>query len=125
MPLIVNSKNGINALTCHKCDRRNKRDIPLNEKSLEIIYAAIDQLNEQSDGGERIIKQPETKLFGGDGGIDSLDLVNLVVAIEHHIEDTTGDTVMLVDESTMEMENNPFQSIATLAAYLDTLLGSS
>ena len=95
----------------------------MSESGLNIIYAAIDQLNEQSDGDEKISKQPETRLFGGDGGIDSLDLVNLVVAIEHHIEDTTGNTVVLVDESTMAMENNPFQSVATLAAHLDNLLG--
>lgn len=95
----------------------------MNETGLDIIFAAIDRLNEQSDDGGKIIKQPETRLFGGDGGIDSLDLVNLVVAIEHHIEDTTGNTVVLVDESTMALENNPFHSVATLATHLENLLG--
>lgn len=94
----------------------------MSETGLDIIYNAIDQLNDQSDDGEKIIKQPETRLFGGDGGIDSLDLVNLVVAIEHHIEDTTGSSVVLVDESTMAMENNPFHSVATLATHLEALL---
>ena len=95
----------------------------MSETGLDIIYAAIDRLNEQSDDREKIIKQPETRLFGGDGGIDSLDLVNLVVAIEHHIEDTTSNTVVLVDESTMALENNPFHSVATLADHLESLLG--
>jgi acyl carrier protein len=97
----------------------------VSNNGLNIIYTAIDQLNEQSDDGEKIVKDPDTRLFGGDGGIDSLDLVNLVVAIEHHIEDTTGNTVVLVDEQTMAMENNPFHSVATLSTYLENLLETS
>ena len=88
----------------------------------DIIYAAIDELNAQSEDGIIIKKSPETKVFGGDGGFNSLDLVNLVIAIETHIEDTPGEAVLLIDKSTMESKNNPFDNVATLSAYVDTLL---
>ncbi len=94
----------------------------MSNQGLTIIHAAIDELNAQSDDGETIAKDPATRLFGTDGGIDSLALVNLVVALENHIEETTGKTVILVHEDVMAMENNPFNTIATLAEYLDGII---
>lgn len=94
----------------------------MSNQGFDIIYAAIDELNGQSAEGETIAKDPTTRLFGADGGIDSLALVNLVVAIENHIEDTTGKTIVLVHEDVMAMENNPFHTVATLADYLDSVI---
>lgn len=94
----------------------------MNNQGMNIIHAAIDELNAQSDDGIIISTDPATRLFGADGGIDSLALVNLVVAIENHIEETTGKTVVLVHEDVMAMENNPFHTIATLAEYLDGVI---
>ena len=91
----------------------------------DIIYTAIDELNEMAEDGEEISKSPETTIFSGDGGLDSMDLVNLVIAIETHIEDTTGKAILLIDKTTMESENNPFDSVATLSVYIDTLLADN
>lgn len=96
----------------------------MSTQGMTIIHAAIDELNAQSDDGETIAKAPDTRLFGADGGIDSLALVNLVVAIENHIEETTGKTVILVHEEVMAMEKNPFNTIATLADYLDGVIAA-
>ncbi|MHA1598178.1 MAG: acyl carrier protein [Alphaproteobacteria bacterium] len=96
----------------------------MSTQGLDIIYTAIDELNAQSDDAP-IAKDPDTRLFGADGGIDSLALVNLVVALEQNIEDKLGKTVVLVHEDVMAMENNPFNTVASLADYLDGVLAEA
>jgi acyl carrier protein len=95
-------------------------------QSLDIIYAAIEELNAQiadeGPGAQLIAKAEDTALFGADDGMDSLQLVNLIVAIENHIQDATGQSVVLVDESTMGLDNNPFETVGSLAAHLDGVL---
>ena len=65
----------------------------------------------------------ETLLFGL-GGLDSLDLVNLIVAIEEKIENQTGKVIVLVNEETLEMKDTPFKTVATLSAFLQNTLNT-
>ena len=97
----------------------------MSAQSLNIIYAAIDVVNDMGEDELPLVKDPDTKLFGVDGGIDSLSLINLVVAAEKIIETETGKTVALVQEDIMGMENNPFNTVATLADHLDSILAES
>ena len=92
---------------------------------LDIIYAAIDELNARSEDRVVIDKSPETKIFSGDDGLNSLDLVNLVIAIETHIEDSTGRAVLIMDKSTMESDDNPFDNVAALSVHIDNLLAKA
>jgi len=86
--------------------------------AIEIVYEAIDELNARAESDdEKIAKTPDTALFGL-GGLDSLDLVNLVVAVEEKFEERTGEVIILVDEETMAMTDSPFRTVATLAAFL-------
>tara|TARA_B100000676_G_scaffold311467_1_gene381444 strand:+ start:1494 stop:1784 length:291 start_codon:yes stop_codon:yes gene_type:complete len=89
----------------------------------EIIYEAIDDLNARGDRETTIEKSPETLLFGL-GGLDSLDLVNLIVAIEEKIENQTGKVIVLVNEETLEMKDTPFKTVATLSAFLQNTLNT-
>ena len=97
----------------------------MSTQSLDIIYAAIDVVNDMEEDDMPLEKSPETKLFGTDGGIDSLSLINLVVAAEKIIETETGKTIALVQEDIMSMENNPFATVASLADPLDSILAES
>ncbi len=94
----------------------------MSENALNIIYAAIDEVNAESDDFARLDKSPDTALFDLEGKVDSLMLVNLVVAVEGQIQEQTGKTVVLIDESTMALEDSPFKSVGTLAAYIEKLL---
>lgn len=94
----------------------------MSGQGLSLIYRAIDELNALSEEVEHVSKSPTTRLFGGDGGIDSLALVNLVVAIENLILDETGKSIVLVHEEVMKLEQNPFHTVETLAKYLDERL---
>lgn len=87
---------------------------------MDFVISAIDTVNAQSDDGAAIDKAPETGLLGGGSELDSLLFVNLVVAVEEAIHDATGELVTLVTEDTMNLENSPFETVKTLADYIDT-----
>ena len=63
-----------------------------------------------------------TSLFGEDGILDSMGLVNLVVNLEERIHEEYNIIVTLADERAMSRTESPFRSIRTLAAYIDELI---
>ncbi len=92
------------------------------EDALSLVYAAIDEVNEQSSAGVVVAKTPGTHLLGSDQGVDSLTFVNLIVAIEEHIQRTQGISIVLVDEDSMALEEHPFRTVETLADYVERVL---
>jgi acyl carrier protein len=90
-------------------------------RSLELIYKAVDEINAQNPDAPPVSKSPDTLLLDAKGGVDSLTLVNLVVAIEQIVFDETGKSITLADESIFSSADNPFQSVGSLAAYLDNI----
>ena len=91
-------------------------------KALELVYAAVDQVNAQAIDDTKIVKDPATPLLDGDGGVDSLALVNLVVALEQIVFDETGDTIAIVDEDVYSSPDSPFRTLGSLAAHLEKLI---
>jgi len=91
-------------------------------ESLNLIYTAVDQVNVQISQGPKILKDPNTPLLDAKSGIDSLTLVNLVVALEQLVFDKTGKTIVIADESVFSSPSNPFRTLRTLADHLDILL---
>ena len=90
--------------------------------SQEIINAAIDEVNEDSEDGSVIAKTPSTTLLGADSSVDSLSLVRLLVTVERLIEEKTGKSVVIVDESAFEAEHSPFATVQSLTRHIDSLL---
>jgi acyl carrier protein len=90
--------------------------------TLKLIYSAIDEINEDLEASEQIVKSEDTEIFGGDQSLDSLQLVNLITIVEQNVEEETGDFISLADERAMSMESSPFKTVGTLKQYLDTLL---
>ena len=56
--------------------------------------------------------------------LDSLDLVNLVVATEQMIEDELGVSLTLADEKVLALEESPFQTIGTLVSFITSQVSS-
>jgi len=92
----------------------------MNEKDqvLEVLYAALEELNEQLPEEHRLEKSKNTVLFGEAGKLDSLGLVNLIVLVEQKIEETFGRPVTLADERAMSERNSPFRTVDTFADYI-------
>ncbi len=87
-----------------------------------LIFEAIDELNAQREPGRQVAKCPETVLFGRGSGLDSLDLVNLIVGVEERLAERYGVALTLADERAMSRKRSPFRTVATLAEYVCELL---
>lgn len=94
----------------------------MNQHVLASIYASVDEINALRAPADQVEKSPDTPLTGRESRLDSLGLVNFIVALEQAVEDATGVTVDLSDGRALAQENSPFRTIGTLAAYIGQLL---
>jgi acyl carrier protein len=88
---------------------------------LELIYAAIDEVNAQIEDQPPIRKSPDTVLFG-DSGLDSLTLVNVISTLEQEIQGRTGKTIVVIDEEIFSQAEGPLRTVGTLCDHLRGLL---
>ena len=95
----------------------------MSSNSLALVYQAVDDVNAHTDAGKQIAKDPSTPLLDSDGGIDSLALVNLVVALEQIIYDKTEKSITIADEDMYTSPDAPLRTLGSLAAYLDKMIG--
>ena len=87
---------------------------------IEIIFQSIDDINKEND--IEILKDVDTKLFGPESELDSILLVNLIVAIEENIDELSGKYIAIAYERAFSLENSPFISSDSLADYIKILL---
>ena len=102
----------------------NPSDSQTERKSriLQLIYRAMDEVNQTSPDDEKVENSEETVLLGAGGGIDSLKLTMLIVSIEQKVEEEFKAVISLVDSSTMSEETSPFRKVRFLVEYIDSLL---
>jgi acyl carrier protein len=60
---------------------------------------------------------PTTALFGANGILDSIGLVNLIVLVEESIADRYNTAVTLADRRALLRANSPFRTVQSLADY--------
>lgn len=94
----------------------------LRQDIIDIIWSAIDFVNETASDGNIIRKEFDTPLLGADDGVDSLGFINLVVALEDEIRRQKKMTVVLVSEEALTSEEHPFRSVRSLMEYVDNLV---
>jgi len=94
----------------------------MKEKIQQSIFNSIDSLNANLPNEEYIEKSNKTALFGSGSKLDSLDLINLVVAVEQNIEDEFDVTITLADERAMSQQASPFRTVETMVDYIEMLL---
>ena len=91
---------------------RTNRDI------IALIQRAIDEFNKQSSPDRRLAVDSETPLFGREGKLDSLGLVNLILLVEERISRELSISITLVEEPAISRRHNPFRTVASLAEYI-------
>ena len=96
----------------------------MNDKDriIEAIYTVIDDKNEELPENQQLDKSLETPLFGEKSKLDSLGLVNVIVATEQKIEEDFEALISLTDERAMSQKNSPFRTVGTLVEYVAALL---
>jgi acyl carrier protein len=88
----------------------------------DALYEAVDEVNELLPPEEQIAKSPETVLFGSTGRLDSLGLINLIVAVEKRVAARFHVSITLADEKAMSQKHSPFQTMASLIQYVTQIL---
>jgi len=85
---------------------------------LEAIYKAIDQMNERLPPGKQLVKSGDTALIHAPTGLDSIELVGFVVAVEDQLMETLDASISLADAIGHEGDHNPFETVGTLALFI-------
>lgn len=94
----------------------------LENKVLQIISMEIIKMNDELEDKIDLINGRDTRLFGGDGALDSLSLVMLVVNIEEAIDAELGVSITIADERAMSRRVSPFASVGLLTDYVVHLI---
>ena len=92
------------------------------ETVIKTIFDTVDEVNQLLPKDQRLEKSIDTVLSGNLGQLDSIGLVNIIVATEQKIEEEFNVIITLADERAMSRENSPFMTIRTLADYIYLLL---
>jgi acyl carrier protein len=92
------------------------------EEILDIIYASLDEVNEQLGTEGRILKSEGTVLLSDSGKLDSLGFVNFVALLEEKCEGAFGATLSLTGDNAALDEKNPFETVGKLADFIRVLL---
>lgn len=82
------------------------------------VLAAIDEVNQRLAVTAVLESAPETVLYGKGSGLDSLGLVNLIVAVEGALAEELDVEITLADEKAMSQESSPFRTVSTLVDYI-------
>lgn len=94
----------------------------VRERVLQLIYQALNEIAEDSGAGV-IKKSPDTVLLGGASGLDSLKLVNLIVAVEQRVEEEFGFAISAIaNEKAMSQKFSPLRNVGTLADFITSIL---
>ena len=91
-------------------------------KVTHAVFDAVDEVNQQLPKGRQLEKSVDTVLYGESAELDSLGLINLIVATEQKIEEKIGVTITLADDESMSQKDSPFTSIGNLIDYISLLL---
>lgn len=89
----------------------------MSEQIQNAIVAAVQEVNLTLPVHMQLSSDPEAVIFGKGGALDSLGLVNLVLAVEERLE-RAGVKISLTDERAMSQHRSPFRSIQSLTNFV-------
>ncbi|NCB38755.1 MAG: hypothetical protein EOM80_08295 [Erysipelotrichia bacterium] len=87
-------------------------------KITELILESLKELNQLLPPDQQLPLSPETKLFGSEGLLDSLGLINLVVILEERIYNEFNVEVTISGDLSTLQQDNTFKNIQTLSEHI-------
>ncbi len=87
------------------------------EEIIQAIYRAVDEINSALPIDQRLESAPETVLVGSEATLDSLGLINLIVATEQQLTDLFGRSLDLTTAALL----NPEEQLSTLDRLAQTI----
>ena len=94
------------------------------DRITKMIFDSIDEINEQLPDGDKVEKTLDAVLYARHGKLDSLKLVELVVAVEQRIEEEFDVAITLADERAVSQTRSPFATVGSFAQYIASRLES-
>jgi len=92
------------------------------DQALELVLFALKEgLNGTSDENRRLAlseADEDTRLFGGDGLLDSMGVVILLSDLEDQLDEKYDIMMSLASDSTMSKTRSPFRTVKSLAKYI-------
>lgn len=92
------------------------------ERVTTLIFEALEEHFEQTDSDVAAPTSTDAVLFGEDAVLDSLGLVNVVVAVEEKLLDAFDRDIWLTDERALTQAESPFRTVDSLSRYVLLLL---
>lgn len=88
--------------------------------ALELVYGALAAANELRAEADAIPLEPDVRLAGEGGLLDSLGLATLLMTVEARVEDATGRAINLLDAAVEDASGGfgPLETPTTLAAFV-------
>jgi len=87
------------------------------DTALEAIQDATREINLSRPEDSQVSDDPDAVLFGDGSALDSMGLVNVVMAAEQYVSDELGDDIVLASEVAMSRKRSPYRSLRALAEY--------
>ena len=84
----------------------------------EVLFEALSEAEATIPSAANVDKRSDAILFG-DGGFDSMGLVQFIVIVEERIEDVAGVEVRLASDKAMSRQRSPFATLGTLAEFIE------
>jgi hypothetical protein len=91
---------------------------PDKSRCLQMVYETIDEMNGTVADEHKIVKSPQTQLFGCSGAFDSIGIVTFIVMLEQNIAAKYGYVITLADEKALSRQRSPFLTVESLTEYL-------
>ena len=79
-----------------------------------LILESVQMLAEDFELEALKAPSPQTILYGRDGSLDSMALVNLIADIEDALVEKFDVSIALADEKAMSAKNSPYRDVASL-----------
>ena len=92
------------------------------DEVLEVILENVKELMETFPDEQKFEIDQDTILFGTNSKIDSLSLVSVIIDLESTFYADYNMDISLTDDRAMTREKSPFDSISSLAEYIDELV---
>jgi acyl carrier protein len=92
------------------------------EQSRELVYRAIDAVNDELPPEQQISKAPATVLFDQGGILDSLGFIELVFRIQEVVLAELNLPIAVADNSVLESTSSPFRTVESLIRHLAGIL---
>lgn len=87
------------------------------ETALSAVQEAAKEINLSRSAEEAISTDPDAVLYGEGSSLDSVGLVQVVMAAEAHVADASGIDLVLASEAAMSRKRSPYRALRYLAEY--------